>query len=225
MSAIPVKSILQTVAKNIAKKFPLSRTAERSVQQRQRKGHTLRFVQQSGQSGRSPNPLSYEQLGRCADFMKQTWNLFAKKAWDRHKIKNKVKGSFVQACEKLFRPPNKTTQEKVVASRSDCEHEHREISEDSGASLHMMSSHGEKDTIMKSKGPTVISTDSGKAKLMEEATVYVTDLDVFVTMKLLEDSPEVPSLGFLCEEMCDFHEWKRDRSPSLIKKRQHKVQV
>ena len=48
----------------------------------------------------------------------------------------------------------------------------------------MMSSYGEKDTIMKSKGPTVISTASGKTESTEEATVYVTDLDVFVTMNL-----------------------------------------
>ena len=51
----------------------------------------------------------------------------------------KVKWICDQACENFFRPPNRTTQEKVVASGSDCEHEEREFTVDSGASLHMMS--------------------------------------------------------------------------------------
>ena len=54
---------------------------------------------------------------------------------------------------------------------------------DSGASLHMMSktevTFGEKDTIRRSKEPTVITTVSGKAESTDDATVYVNDLDLF----------------------------------------------
>ena len=86
-----------------------------------------------------------------------------------------------------------TTHEKVVASRPDCEHEHREFIVESGASLHMMSKNelplGEKDTIRRSKEPTVITTSTGKAESTEEATVCDNDLDAVVTMMLTEDSP------------------------------------
>ena len=45
---------------------------------------------------------------------------------------------------------------------------------------------GEKETNRRSKEPTVTATR--KAETTEEATVYVNDWDVFVTMMLLEDS-------------------------------------
>ena len=106
----------------------------------------------------------------------------------------KVKGAHVQACEQFLRRP--TTEEKVAASRSDCEHEEHEIIVNSGASLHMMSKNvltsGEKDTFRVSEST-------------EDATVYVNDLDVFVTIMLLEDSAAMLSFGSLCEE--SLHHW------------------
>ena len=110
------------------------------------------------------------------------------------------KGAYVQACEKFFRPPNKTAQEKVVTSRSECEHEKSRIY----CGQRRVSVHdekeltGEKDTIRRWKETTGITTANGKAGSTEEATVYVNDLDVFVTMMLLEDSPAVLSPGSLC---------------------------
>ena len=66
---------------------------------------------------------------------------------------------------------------------------------DNGAPLHMMSLNelwfGEEDTIRKSTELTVIMTAGGTAESSEEPTVFVNDLDVFVTMMLLEDSPAV----------------------------------
>ena len=55
---------------------------------------------------------------------------------------------------------------------------------------------GENDTIRRSEKPTVITTAIGKADSTEEATVYFDDLDVFVTMMVLEDSPAELSLFF-----------------------------
>ena len=52
-----------------------------------------------------------------------------------------------------------------------------------------------------SKEPTVITTADGKAESTEQATVYGKDLDVFVTMMLLRDSPALLLLGLLCEEI------------------------
>ena len=42
---------------------------------------------------------------------------------------------------------------------------------------------------------------------MKEATVYVKELDLFVTVKLLEDTAAVLSLGTLCEDHGYSYEW------------------
>ena len=72
---------------------------------------------------------------------------------------------------------------------------------DSGAYLHMISKNelasGQRDTIRKSKEPTVIMPANGKAEPTEEATENVNDLGVFFTVMLLEDSSAVLFLGFL----------------------------
>ena len=49
---------------------------------------------------------------------------------------------------------------------------------------------GENDTIRRSTEPTIITTARGKAESTEEATAYVNDLHVIVSMM-----PVVPSLG------------------------------
>ena len=53
----------------------------------------------------------------------------------------------------------------------------------------------------------------------EEATVYVKDLDKFLTMKVLEDTPAVLSLGKLCDENGYSFEWNNGQKPHVIKKR------
>ena len=74
---------------------------------------------------------------------------------------------------------------------------------DSGASLHMMRKSAltpeEQDTIQKSKDPSVMMTASGTTHIMEEATVHVFDLDMFVQAPFLKESPTVLSLETLCE--------------------------
>ena len=45
-----------------------------------------------------------------------------------------------------------------------------------------------------------VVTANGEVQTKEEATVYVRELDIFLTMKLLEDTPAVLSLGKLCDE-------------------------
>ena len=71
--------------------------------------------------------------------LKQTWNLLRKHAWDLHKNMYKVKGHMFRHVKNSSPPSNRTSQGQVVASRSDCEHEGREVIADSGASLHKMS--------------------------------------------------------------------------------------
>ena len=51
----------------------------------------------------------------------------------------------------------------------------------------------------------------------EEATVYVKELDTFLTMKVLEDTPAVLSPGKLCDEHGYSCEWINGQKPHLIK--------
>ena len=91
------------------------------------------------------------------------------------------------------------------------EPEEREFVVDSGASMHMISkkdlSDAEMDTLTKSCSPTIVITANGEVQTHEEAIVYVKELDMFLTMKLLEDTPAVLSLGKLCDENGYSYEW------------------
>ena len=50
-------------------------------------------------------------------------------------------------------------------------------------------------TIRISRNPTTVMTANGEVQTKEEATVHVNELDLFVTVMLLEETPAVPSLG------------------------------
>ena len=82
--------------------------------------------------------------------------------------------------------------------------EEREFVVDSGASVHMLSrkdlSSEELETLRRSRTTTTVVTANGEVQTNEEARVYVLDLDIFVTVQLLDDTPAVLSLGKLCEE-------------------------
>ena len=58
----------------------------------------------------------------------------------------------------------------------------------------------EKETIQKSKDPSVIMSADGTTRTTEEATIYVCDLDMFVQFHLVKEPPAVLSLGTLCEK-------------------------
>ena len=89
--------------------------------------------------------------------------------------------------------------------------EEREFVVDFGASMHMISkkdlSDAEMDTLTKSCSPTMVITANGEVQTHEEATVCVIELDIFLTMKVIENTPAVLSLGKLCEENGYSYEW------------------
>ena len=60
---------------------------------------------------------------------------------------------------------------------------------------------------MKSRSPTTVITVNGEVQTQEEVIVYVKELDIFLPMKALEDTPAVLSLGKLCDEHGYFIEW------------------
>ena len=85
-----------------------------------------------------------------------------------------------------------------------------------GASMHMLSkkdlSSEELETLRRSRTTTVV-TATGEVQTNGEAQVYVHDLDLFVTVLLLEDTPAFLSLGKLCEDHGYSHEWN-NKQPS-----------
>ena len=87
--------------------------------------------------------------------------------------------------------------------------------------MHMISkkdlSDAEMDTLTKSCSPTIVKTANGEVQTHEEATVYVKELDIFLTMKVLENTPAVLSLGKLCDENGYSYEWINCQKPHLIK--------
>ena len=70
--------------------------------------------------------------------------------------------------------------------------------------MHMISkkdlNSAELETVTTSRSPTTVVTANGEVQTHEEATVYVTELDVFLTIKVLENTRAVLSLGKLCDE-------------------------
>ena len=99
--------------------------------------------------------------------------------------------------------------------------EERELVVDSGSSMHMISkkdlSDAEMDTLTKSCSPTIVMTAIGVVQTHEEVTVYVKELDMVLTLKVLENTPAVLSLGKLCDENGYSYEWINGQKSHLIK--------
>ena len=110
---------------------------------------------------------------------------------------------------------------RCLPAPSNLEPEEREFVVDSGASMHMISkkdlSEAEMDTLTKSCSPTTVITANGEVQTHEEAIVYVKELDIFLTKKVLDDTPAVLSLRQLCDEHGYSYEWINGQKPHLIK--------
>ena len=87
---------------------------------------------------------------------------------------------------------------------------------DSGASMHRLSkkiwSSEELETLRRSRTSTLVVTANSEVQTNEEAQGYVHDFDLFATLRLLEDTPAVPSVG----KLCDKHTWP-DKGKSKCK--------
>ena len=92
---------------------------------------------------------------------------------------------------------------------------------DSGAGMHMVSKKtfysAELETMRISRNPTTVMTANGEVQTREEATVYVKELDLFVTVMLLEETPAVLSRGKLCEDHGYTNHWITGQKPHLTK--------
>ena len=63
----------------------------------------------------------------------------------------------------------------------------------------------------------MVHTANGEVHSNEEAHVFVHDLNLFVTVQLLEETPAVLSLGKLCEDHGYFYKWVSGQEPRLTK--------
>ena len=77
--------------------------------------------------------------------------------------------------------------------------------------MHMLSiedlNSEEPETIRVSRTPATVIPAHWEVQTNEEATVYVNDLDLFVTAQTLEDTPAVLSLGKFFEHHVFSYEW------------------
>ena len=74
------------------------------------------------------------------------------------------------------------------------------------------------ETMGTSRSPTTVMTTNGEMQTREEATVFVKELDLFVTVMLLDETPAVLSLGKLCEDHGSTYHWSSGQKPNLTKK-------
>ena len=152
--------------------------------------------------GRSQEETEWQE--RCA--REAAWRL----AKNILKLKEKSKTAFFSPSENRCLPaPSTLTLEE------------REFVVDSGASMHMISrkdlNSAEMDTLTTSISPTTVITANGEVQTHEEAIVYVKELDIFLTMKVLDNTPAVLSPGKLCDEHGYSYEWINGQKPHLIK--------
>ena len=128
---------------------------------------------------------------QCYSTLKKpvAWNL----ARNIYKLKEKVKATFFSATDKWIMP---------VASTITLEE--KEFVVDSGANMHTFSkkdlNSAEQESARVSKSLTTVVTPNGEVHTKEEATVYGRELDLFVTVKLLEYTPAFLSVGKLCQD-------------------------
>ena len=110
----------------------------------------------------------------------------------------------------------------MMPAASKMKPEDREFVVDVGASMHMVSkkdlNSAELETVKVSKYQTTVMTANSEVLWKEEATVFVWELDLFVTVMLLADTPAVLSLRKLCEDHGYNYHWTSDRKPHLIRK-------
>ena len=86
--------------------------------------------------------------------------------------------------------------------------------------MHMISkkdlNSAEMDFLTTSRSITTVVTANGEVQTHEESKVSKNW--IFLTMKVLEDTPAVSSLGKLCDEHGYSYEWINGQKPHLIKK-------
>ena len=160
------------------------RAALRQASIREKKGTSLGKISVNAPHQRSPYAVKFED--RSHEETERQERCAQRKAWDLaksiYKLKEKDKAAF-----------NFLAEEWILPAASTKEPEEREFVVDSGASMHMVSkkdlNSAELETMRTSRSPTTVMTVNGEVQTREEATVYVKQLDLFVTVMLLQETP------------------------------------
>ena len=172
---------------------------------------SLRYICPGEPHERSPNAPKFEDRSREeTEWQEQGAREAAGKlAKNVFKLKEHQRATFFSSPENRCLPS------------STLKPEEREFVVDSGASMHMISkkdlSDAEMDTLTKLCSPTIVIIANGEVQTHEEAAVFVKELGIFLTMKVLENTPAVLSLGKLCDENGYSYEWINGQKPHLIK--------
>ena len=189
-----------------------SKNTLRHIKIRENKGPSSGVIQRTSPHERSPYAPQLEDRSqektkrqdRCA--RGDAWRM--SKGVLNHKEQNKA--TFFSHTEVWCLPAPSVTKP-----------EETEFVVDSRASMHMLSrkdlNSDELDTVRFPKNPITAVTANGEVQTQEEATVYVEELDLFVTVKLLDDTPTVLSLGELCEDHGYSCKWTSGQLPHLNK--------
>ena len=191
----PPKSILRksSVMQKPIQRVKFTKAIARHTKTRDQ-NPSLGYISPGEPHQRSPNAQKFEDWSQEETEWQQqgareaAWKL----AKSVVKLKEKNKATFFSLSENRCLPA------------STLKLEEREFVVDSGASMHMISkkdlSDAEMDTLTKACSPTIVITANGEVQTHEKAIVYVKELDIFLTMKVLENTPAVLSLGKLCDE-------------------------
>ena len=125
------------------------------------------------------------------------------------KLKVKNKAAFFSLSENWCLPAPSTLKP-----------EEREFVVDSRASMRMISkkdlNDAEMDILTKSCSLAIVITANGEVQTHEVAVVYVKELEKFLTIKVLENTPAVLSLGKLCDEHGYSYAWIYGHKQHLI---------
>ena len=175
------------------------------------KNPSLGMICPSDPHQRKPNAPKFEDRSQEETEWQERWAREA--AWRLAKSILKFK----EKNNTAFFSPSKNW---CLPAPSTLKPEERESVVDFGALVHMISkkdlNSAEMGTLTTSRTTTVI-TANGEVQTHEEATVYVKELEKFLTMKVLEDTPAVLSLGKLCDEHGYSYEWINGQKPHLMK--------
>ena len=195
-----------------------TRAALRQANIRENRGPSLGKIQVKIPHRRSPNAMKFED--RSPEETAKQERRARGKAWNLarniYKLKERDKTTFRSPTDKWIMPASSTIKP-----------EEREFVVDSRASMHMISKNdlnsAELETMRTSKSPTTVMTANGELQTREEATEKVEQLDLFVTVMLLEETPA--ALGKLCEDHGYTYRWTSGQKPHLTKKAKESIAI
>ena len=200
----PMQKVLRPIRRE---RFTLSTLRQASILEKS--GPSLWKIQVKNPYQRSPYAMKFEDRSqeetdrqqRCA--RRKAWNLVK----NNNKLKENDRATFHFSAE-----------EWVLPAASTKEPEERKFVVDSGTGVHRVSKKDLNSAELETMRTTTVMTANGEVQTREEATEIVKELDLFVTVMLLEETPAVLSLGKLCEDRGFSYHWISGQKPHLTKK-------